>query len=74
MSANVAGVNIPAEIVTRIEQAESAKEEGVRIALEIIEQLKELPGVHGIHIMAVSWEDIVPEIIDKAGLLPRPAL
>ncbi len=70
----VAGVNVPAEIITRMEQAESAKEEGVRIVLEIIEQLKGIPGVHGIHVMAVSWEDIVPEIIDKAGLLPRPAL
>ncbi len=70
----VSGVSVPDEIVTRMEDAKNAREEGVRIVLEIIEQLKEIPGVHGIHIMAVGWEDIVPEIIEKAGLLPRPIL
>jgi len=70
----VSGVSVPDEIVTRMEEAENAREEGVRIVLEIIEQLKEIPGVHGIHIMAVGWEDIVPEIVEVAGLLPRPVL
>jgi len=70
----VSGVSVPDEIMTRMEQAEEAKEEGVRIPLEIIEQLKEMPGVHGIHIMAVGWESIVPEIVERAGLLPRPVL
>ena len=70
----VSGISVPDEIVTRMEQAENAKEEGARIVLEIIEQLKEIAGVHGIHIMAVGWEDIVPEIVEKAGLLPRPVL
>ncbi|MFH1382312.1 MAG: methylenetetrahydrofolate reductase [Chloroflexota bacterium] len=70
----VAGVTMPNELVTRMEEAKSAKEEGVKIALEIIEQVKEIPGVHGIHIMAVGWEDIVPEVVEKAGLLPRPVL
>ena len=74
MKANVSGVSVPDEIITRMEEAKSAKEEGVRIAIEIIEQLKEIPGIHGIHIMAVGWEDIVPEITEKAGLLPRPVL
>jgi len=70
----VSGVSVPDEIVTRMEEAKSAKEEGLRIALEVIEQLKEIPGVHGIHIMAVGWEDVVPEIVEKGGLLPRPML
>jgi len=70
----VSGVSVPDEIVTKMEEAKSAKEEGARIILEIIEQLKEIPGVHGIHIMAVAWEDIVPEIVERAGLLPRPVL
>jgi methylenetetrahydrofolate reductase (NADPH) len=70
----VSGVSVPDEIVTRMEQAKSAKEEGGRIAIEIIEQLKEIPGVHGVHIMAVGWEEIVPEIVERAGLLPRPIL
>ena len=70
----VSGVSVPDELVTRMEDAENAKEEGAKIILEIIEQLKEIPGVHGIHIMAVGWEDIVPEIVEQAGLLPRPVL
>ena len=70
----VSGVSVPDEIITRMEQAEDAKKEGVVIPLEIIEQLKEVPGVHGIHIMAVGWESIVPEIVQRAGLLPRPVL
>jgi len=70
----VSGVSVPDEIVTRMEEAKIAKEEGWRIALEVIEQVKEIPGVHGIHIMAVGWEDVVPEIVERAGLLPRPVL
>ncbi|MFC1862222.1 methylenetetrahydrofolate reductase [Chloroflexota bacterium] len=70
----VSGVSVPDTIVTRMEEAKDAKEEGVKIILEIVEQLKEVPGVHGIHIMAVGWEDIVPEIVEKAGLLPRPTV
>ena len=70
----VPGVIVPDEIITRMEKAESAREEGFRIILEIIEQLKEIPGVHGIHIMAVGWEDIVPEMVEKAGLMPRPVV
>ena len=70
----VAGVTVPDEIVARLEKAENAREEGVRIPLEIIEQLKEIPGIHGIHIMAVGWEEIVPDIVESAGLLPRPVL
>jgi len=74
MRDNVPGVSVPDAVVTRMGEAKSAKEEGMRIALEIIEQLKEMPGVHGIHIMAVGWEDIVPQIVGEAGLLPRPVL
>jgi methylenetetrahydrofolate reductase (NADPH) len=70
----VSGVSIPDEIITRMEEATIAKGEGVKIVLEIIEQLKEIPGIHGIHIMAVGWEDIVPDIVEQAGLLPRPIL
>ena len=70
----VSGISIPDELVTRLEEAENVKEEGLKIALEIFEQLKGIPGVHGIHIMAVGWEDIVTEIVERAGLLPRPAL
>ncbi|MEE9617288.1 MAG: methylenetetrahydrofolate reductase [Anaerolineae bacterium] len=68
----VAGLTVPNELVERMEDAEDAKEEGVRISLELIEQLREIEGVHGIHLMAVAWEDIVPVIVERAGLYPRP--
>ncbi|MFC2004872.1 methylenetetrahydrofolate reductase [Chloroflexota bacterium] len=74
MRDNVPGVDVPDEIVTRMEDAKDAKEEGVEICLEIIEQIKDIPGVHGIHIMAVGWEDIVPTMVERAGLLPRPLI
>ena len=70
----VSGVSVPDEVVGRMEQAANAKEEGAAMAVELIEQLKEIPGVHGVHIMAVGWEDIVAEIAERAGLLPRPIL
>ncbi len=74
MRDNVPGVSVPDEIVTRMENAKDAREEGLKICLEIIEQIKDIPGIHGIHIMAVGWEDIVPTIAEKAGLLPRPLI
>ena len=74
MRDNVSGVSVPDDIVARMEKAEDAEAEGVKIALELIAKVKEIPGVHGIHIMAVGWEKRVPEIIERAGLLPRPVL
>lgn len=70
----VSGVSMPNEIVSRMEDAMDAKAEGVKVCLEIIEQIKDIPGIHGIHIMAVAWEDIVPTIVETARLLPRPTL
>jgi 5,10-methylenetetrahydrofolate reductase len=72
MRDNVSGVSVPDALVKRMEQSKNVKEEGVKIILEIIEQVRAIPGVHGIHIMAVGWEEIVPEIVSKAGLMPRP--
>jgi methylenetetrahydrofolate reductase (NADPH) len=72
MKNNVSGLSVPEELVDRMAGAKDAKEEGVKICLEIIEQIKEIKGIHGVHIMAVAWEDIVPDIVEKAGLMPRP--
>jgi methylenetetrahydrofolate reductase (NADPH) len=76
MKNNVSGIIVPDELVSRLEQAPkgTVKEEGLKITLEIIEKVKAIPGVHGIHIMAVGWEDIVPEIVERAGLMPRPVI
>jgi methylenetetrahydrofolate reductase (NADPH) len=68
----VAGLTVPNELVKRMEDAEDAKEEGVNIAVELIEQMRDIEGVHGVHIMAVAWESIVPVITERTGLYPRP--
>lgn len=71
MNNEVPGVFIPEKLIQRMEKAgDKAEEEGVQIALELIEQVKTKQGVNGIHLMAVGWEEIVPRIITEAGLLP----
>jgi len=72
MKESVAGLKVPDEIVARMSGAKEAKEEGIKICIEIIERLKKIEGVRGVHIMAVAWESIVPKIAERAGLLPRP--
>jgi methylenetetrahydrofolate reductase (NADPH) len=54
--------------------AADAKDEGVAIVLENIERIKKIEGVAGVHIMAIGWEEIVPEIVRRAGFSPRPTL
>jgi methylenetetrahydrofolate reductase (NADPH) len=72
MKNNVAGMSIPDELITRMESAEDPKEEGVKICVEMIEQIKSMKGVSGIHLMPIGWESITPTILERAGLLPRP--
>ena len=74
MQKSVAGVILPDSYIDRLSKAAKAAEEGVKIAVEQIQQLRELPGLAGIHLMAIEWEHRVPEIVEKAGLLPRPTL
>ncbi len=75
MKSKVAGMDVPDAVVKRMEGVpqEKQREEGLRICVEAIERLKALPGVKGVHIMAIEWEDAVGEIVERAGLLPRPA-
>lgn len=71
MHNEVPGVTIPENLMKRMEKAgDGASEEGVQIALELIEAVRNLDGVNGIHLMAVGWEQIVPRIIAEAGLEP----
>lgn len=74
MRTHVPGVVIPDEIVERLRKTPSSKkrEEGKRICVEIIEQVREIEGVAGVHVMAFKQEKLVAEIIEEAGLLPRP--
>ncbi|HEX7976506.1 MAG TPA: methylenetetrahydrofolate reductase C-terminal domain-containing protein [Anaerolineales bacterium] len=74
MNNEVPGVFIPDRLIKRMEAAgDKADEEGVQIALELIEAVKGKQGVNGIHLMAVGWEEIVPRIVTEAGLTRTPA-
>lgn len=72
MKNKVPGMIVPDAIIDRMKSAKDAKEEGVKLCVEQIEHLKTVKGVHGVHIMAVAWEEIVPKVVELAGLLPRP--
>ena len=72
----VAGMDIPDEVIKRMEGVpkEKQEEEGIRICVETIQQLKEIEGLKGVHIMAIEREEVVGEIAGRAGLLPRPVI
>jgi methylenetetrahydrofolate reductase (NADPH) len=72
MNEKIPGVVVPPEILRRIERAADPKAEGLAIAVETVQALQKLEGVRGVHLMAVNWEDAVPAIVKRAGLLPRP--
>lgn len=75
MSQEVPGIFIPEKLIKRLEDAgDGAAEEGVQIALELIEAIRDKQGIHGIHLMAVGWEEIVPRIVSEAGLVPDGAI
>jgi methylenetetrahydrofolate reductase (NADPH) len=87
MAAKVPGMDVPDEYVQRMlgaikgipkEERKARRaawaEEGINICIEVIQQVKEIPGVAGVHIMAIEWEEVVPTIVEKAGLLPRPVV
>ncbi len=74
MKNKVPGMDIPDSVIKRLEgvSKEQQPEEGIKMAVESIERIKEIKGVHGFHIMAIEWEEKVPQIVEQAGLYPRP--
>jgi methylenetetrahydrofolate reductase (NADPH) len=75
MATKVAGMDVPASLIERIKGVEKKKQkqEGIKIAVETIQQLKEIEGIRGVHIMAIEWEEAVPEIVQQAKLQRKPA-
>ncbi len=86
MRDQVPGLDVPDEYVERMTAAaadipkedkaarrEAWRREGIQITIELIEQLRQIEGVAGVHIMAIEWEAAVRPIVEGAGLLPRPA-
>jgi len=74
MKNRVPGMDVPDEVIARLAGVPKDKQpqEGIDICVEAIQRLKEVEGVAGFHIMAIEWEEKVPEIVERAGLYPRP--
>jgi methylenetetrahydrofolate reductase (NADPH) len=76
MAEKVAGIEIPNEVLRRMEKTPKAAqpEEGITICCEVIEQVRQIRGVAGVHVMAVHWTEAVAEITARTNLTPRPLL
>ncbi len=76
MKNKVPGMDVPDEIIKRLKGVpkDNVAEEGIKIALEQIEEFKTMKGVAGVHLMAIEWEHKVPEIAERAKVLPRPVV
>ena len=74
MKNKVPGMDVPDDLIKRMSGVpkEEQPEEGIQICVETIQRLKDVKGVRGFHIMAIEWEEKVPEIVERAGLYPRP--
>jgi 5,10-methylenetetrahydrofolate reductase len=72
MKFHVPGVDIPESIYERMNKTNEPQNEGYNISLELINEVKKIKGVHGIHITALFWEEIIPYLVKESGLLPRP--
>lgn len=73
MRSNVPGVHIPDRVIERLEKAEEPGLEGKKLCVELIQQIREIAGVHGVHIMAFRREHLVGEIIEESGILDERA-
>jgi methylenetetrahydrofolate reductase (NADPH) len=72
MKFHVPGVDIPNIYWERMKKTLNPKKEGYNIALELINEIKKIKGIHGLHITALFWEDIIPSLVKESGLSPRP--
>jgi methylenetetrahydrofolate reductase (NADPH) len=74
MRDQVPGLLVPDAVVKRMEQAADPQEEGIALCVEQIQEFRQMPGIAGVHIMAIEWEQKIPIIVERAGLLPRPEI
>ena len=70
----VPGMDVPDAMIERMKGADKKEQPkvGMQIAVEQIQEMREIPGVAGVHLMLIEWEEHVPELVKSAGLLPRP--
>lgn len=66
------GAVIPRDMLERLEKAPNPKAEGISIAVRTIKAMRKIEGVRGVHIMPITWDEVVPELVKEAGLYPRP--
>ncbi len=74
MQKSVPGMDVPEDLITRLKGVpkENVAGEGIKIAIETIQQVRAIKGVAGVHLMAIEWEEKVAEMVQGAGLHPRP--
>ena len=74
MKTKVPGMDVPDAVIERLRGVpkEQVSKEGIKLCVDIIDRVRQIEGVAGIHLMAIEWEEAVPEIVEAAGLLPRP--
>ena len=70
----VPGLEVTDDIIQRMKDAKDKEDEGINIAVDIINEVREIKGVAGVHIMAIEWESALQEITSRANLLPRPVI
>jgi CO dehydrogenase/acetyl-CoA synthase delta subunit len=70
----VPGLEVTDDVIKRMKGAKDKEDEGINIAVDIINEVREIAGVAGVHIMAIEWESALQEITSRAQLLPRPVL
>jgi len=71
MKFHVPGVDIPDEIYSKMKNSKDPKKDGFDISSELIKEIKKINGIHGIHITALFWEDIIPNLVKESDLMPR---
>jgi methylenetetrahydrofolate reductase (NADPH) len=76
MKEKVPGLYVPDELVARMEKTPATRqaEEGIQVAVELVKAVREIPGVAGVHLIGIKWEEGVVRVAEAAGLLPRPTL
>src|SRR5262249_17909568 len=68
------GVRVPPDVIAALDEAgDDAEAVGMRMAIELVEQLASIPGLAGVHLMTLGRDDLVQRVVEGAGLFPRPA-
>ena len=72
----VPGIDVPEDVLARLERTppDRQAEESIRMGLETVAAVRQMPGVAGVHLIAIKWEEAIVRVADAAGLLPRPEL